>query len=395
MTAVEGCDVQRRRDLDHWRMTTVGEVRMRRMHPKKYALLGFVAVLLMVASSLYVIDGVNLYQGYQRAYPDWTSKTGPCGALITWSPPTVLYTGLYVNQASLVTIRYRSPQPQTLRMTVSIPQFTQGQTVQVQATPDFRSQAFKPQVLSTSVLDSLVGPGQRPAEVHLHIENSSGVVCETSADIVLKSREWMQWYDSAHHIDNTPYLAGWVTPTAAAIRTLLGRASQRVQDNPTDYEGLSGLPGYIGATPTEVTEEVDAIFDTLQFDYRLAYASDNIPFLQDSSQRIQLPSDILNSPAPSGMCVETTAIMASAVESLGMRPYFIILPGHAFLGVALSTSLNPQIGYWETSDLKAGLSITGNQANISGDIEFTQSKNAILETVDVELERQLGIMPIE
>jgi hypothetical protein len=374
------------------------------MHPKKYALLGFAAVLLTVASTFFVFSGVKLYQGYQRAYPDWTSATGPCGALITWSPPTVLYTGLYVNQASLLTVRYRSPQPQTLRISVSIPQFTQEQTVQVHATPDFRSQAFKPQVLGTPVLDSLVGPGQRSAEVHLHIQNSSGVVCETSADILLKSREWMLWYDSARHIDNTPFVAGWVTPASAAIRTLLGQASLRVQDNPTDYPSLSelsGLPGYdLGATPTEVTEEVDAIFDTLQFDYRLTNVSDNIPFLHNSSQLIQLPSDILNSPAPSGMCVETTAIMASAVESLGMRPYFVIVPGHAFLGVALGYSPNAPIGYWETSDLNGGLTtdrITGNQANIDGDDKFMQyqSKQEILETVDVELERQLGILPIE
>jgi hypothetical protein len=286
-----------------------------------------------------------------------------------------------------------------LQISVSIPQFTQEQTIQVQATPDFRSQAFKPQVLGTPVLDSLVGPGQRPAEVHLHIENSSGVVCQTSADIVLKSRQWMLWYDSARRINYAPFLAGWVTPTATAIRTLIGRASRRVSDNPTDYpelSALSGLPGYdSGVTPTEVIEEVDAIFDTLQFDYHLTYASDNIPYLQDSTQRIQLPSDILNSPAPSGMCVETTAIMASAVESLGMRPYFVIVPGHAFLGVALGTSPNAPLGYWETSDLIGG--ITGSQANIDGDGKFVQyhSKQEILETVDVELERQLGIMPIE
>jgi hypothetical protein len=374
------------------------------MHPKKYALLGFAAALLMIVSSLYVVSGVKLYQGYQRAYPDWTSATGPCGALITWSPPAVLYTGLYVNQTSLLTLRYRSPQPQTLRISVSIPQFTQDQTIQVQATPDFQSQPFKPEVLSTSVLDSLVGPGQRQAEVHLHIENSSGVVCETSANIVLKSRQWMLWYDSAQRINNAPFLAGWVTPNASAIRTLIGKADARVADHPTDYPGLSSfisLPGYdIGITPAEVAEEVDAIFDTLQFDYHMTEASDNIPYMTDNAQRIQLPSDILNSPAPSGMCVETTAIMASAVESLGMRPYFVIVPGHAFLGVAFGESTDAPIGYWETSDLKGGLTtdrITGDQAHIHGDDEFAkyQSKNEILETVDVQSERQQDIMPIE
>jgi hypothetical protein len=372
------------------------------MHRKKYTLLGFAALLLAAASTLYIVSGIQLYQGYQRAYPDWTSHTGPCGALITWSPPSILYTGLYVNEPSLLTLRYRSPQPQTLHITVSIPQFTQAQTVQVQATPDFQSQSFKPALLSPGVLDSLVGPGQRAAEIYLQIENSSSVVCETSAGILLKSRQWMLWYDSARRIDNTPYLAGWVTPTAPAIQLLINRANIRVQDNPGVYSSLPDLLGYSsGATQAEVTQEVDAIFDTLQFDYHLTYATDNIPFQKDSAQRIKLPSDILKLQYPTGMCVETTAIMASAVESLGMRPYFIIVPGHSFLGVSLGYSPNAPMGYWETSDLNGGLTtdhITGSQANIQGDDEFSQyqSKNQILDTIDVQQERQLNdIMPIE
>ncbi|MGO8946592.1 MAG: hypothetical protein ACLQUY_02790 [Ktedonobacterales bacterium] len=369
---------------------------------KKYAFLGIASILLTVASTLYIVSSLKLYQGYQRKYPDWTSATGPCGALVTWSPPTVLYTGLYVNQNSLLTLRYRSPQPQTLRISVSIPQFTQAQNIQVQATPVFRSQTFKPPLLGESALESLVAPGQRMSELRLQIENSDGVVCDTSANILLKSPEYMLWYDSALNTDNTPYLAGWVTPTAPAIQKLVGLANLQIENNPSWYPGLSELFGYgddgDAATQMQVREEVDAIFDTLQFDYRLTYASDNIPFEQDNAQRIKLPSDILNSPDPSGMCVETTAIMASAVEYLGMRPYFIIVPGHAFLGVALGQSSSAPHSYWETSDLNGpsnGGRSTGEQANIFGNSEYAKDKGEILEIVDVQYERDQGIMPIE
>ena len=369
---------------------------------KKYTLLGIALALLTIASALYVESGLRLYQGYQQEYPDWTSATGPCGALVTWSPPTVLYTGLYVNQPSLLTLRYRSPQPQILRISVSIPQFTQVQSVQVQSTPVFRSQTFKPLVLGPSVLDALVGPGQRTAELRLQIQNSDGVVCDTSANIVLKSRQWMLWYDEAQHINNAPYLAGWVTPNAPAIQKLVGLTSAEVADNPSDYPDLNnGLVGYGDeATPAQVQEEVDAIFDTLQFVYRLSYVSDNMPYLQDDAQRIQLPSDILNDTNPTGMCVETTAIMASAVEFLGMYPYFIIVPGHAFLGVALSASPNAPLSYWETSDLggpQIGPRSTGGAANIKGNSEYAQynAKGQIEDVVDVQSEHEHGIMPIE
>jgi hypothetical protein len=354
---------------------------------KRYAPLGIASALLVVASVIYVVGGLQFYQEYQREFPDWASNTGPCGALITWSPPATLYTDLYFNQPSLLTLRYRSPQPQSLRISVSIPQFTQQQTMQVEATPEFQSLTFKPLLLG-SVLDALVGPWQRAAELHLNIENSSSVVCDFSANIELKS-QWMLWSGT----DNDQYLAGWVTPDAPAISALIGETDQRIANYPNNYPGLTHLVGYYNNTsPDLVIEQVNAIFDTLQFDYHLRYAPDTIPYLLDGAQKIRLPSDILNNPHPTGMCVETTAIMASAISFLGMRPYFIILPGHAFLGVALGTAATAPAEFWETSLLGTG--DDSRQANIYGDGEYIKNQNNITQ-VDVQLVQEQGIRPIE
>jgi hypothetical protein len=362
---------------------------------KRYALLGIASALLVVASVIFVVGGLQFYREYQREFPDWTSDTGPCGALITWSPPTVLYTGLYVNQPSLLTLRYRSPQPQSLRISVSIPQFTQQQSFQEEATPEFKSLTFKPPLLNESVLDALIGPGERAAELHLNIENSSNVVCDISANIDLKSRLWMLWNGTVSGTQTDQYLAGWVTPDAQAIQVLIGRTNQWIQSHPSKYPGLSGLVGYDDkASPHLVIEQVDAIFDTLQFEYHVTYAPDNIPYLQSGAQKIRLPSDILTSKAPYGMCVETTAIMASAVESLGMRPSFIIVPGHAFLGVALSTTAPSATEFWETELLN--VCDDGIQANGYGDHEYYVTyQNKVVNVIDVQAERQQGIMPIE
>ncbi|MGZ3582635.1 MAG: hypothetical protein ACXWP6_07870, partial [Ktedonobacterales bacterium] len=78
------------------------------------------AAVLAVTALAYVAAGMRFYQSYQAAYANYRVTTAePCHALIVWSPPTTIYTGLYLNQPSLVTLRYRSPQPQTLRITVS------------------------------------------------------------------------------------------------------------------------------------------------------------------------------------------------------------------------------------------------------------------------------------
>lgn len=361
---------------------------------KRYIWLGALLAL-VVASAGYVGVGTRLYEQYHLAYATYQfAPTSSCGTLIAWSPPTTLYTGLYMNQPSLVAVRYRSATPQMLHITVGIPHFTQDQTMAAQAAVGFQQETFKPALLDNSVLDALVGPDQREADIHLRVQSSAGDICDTTAPVLLKSRLWMPWGNLATS-DSVPYLAGWITPQAPSVANLVGHAADWLTAHPTLYPTTSALYGYNAgnATPQDVRNQVNALFDTLQSLYHMRYAADNVPF--DSDQRIQLPQDILQSVAPTGMCVETTVIMASAIERLGMRPYVIFVPGHAFLGVALGVSQTAPVEYWETSDLNGG--VNGSQANVHGDTEYAQAQSShhIVRIIDVEYERQQGIEPIE
>jgi hypothetical protein len=223
------------------------------------------------------------------------------------------------------------------------------------------------------------------------------MLCQTSAPVTLISRQWIQWRDSVTGADNMPLIAGWVTPDDPTITALVGRAAQRLSAHPESYDSLPALYGYNqgAASGQQVRDQVNALFDTLQFDYHLRYAADNIPFTQDTSQQVQLPRDVLASSAPTGMCVETSAILASAVERLGMRPTIVFTPTHAFLGVALGAGAQAPIEYWETSDLNGG--IAGSQANTHGDAEFAQdtASHQIQEIVDIQYERTHSIAPME
>ena len=360
------------------------------MH-RRYLWLAVTLALLIASATAYVLGGNNLYAQYQTSLAGYTSS---CDELVTWNPPTRLFTGLYVNQPDLVTIHYRSPTRQTLRIFVSIPEFTQEQHVQVTATQAAQQVAFKPPLLSATTLDALVAPGQREAELHLRVQSLSTVLCDTSVPITLMSRQWMRWFDPATG-DNSAYLAGWVTPNAPEIRDLVGRAAARLADSPATYPNATDMHGYDGgrADADDVRDQVNSLFDTMAFDYHVRYASDNVLYNQTTYQRIQLPADVLNQSKPTAMCVETTAILASAVEYLGMRAYIVIVPGHAFIGVALSASGAP-IEYWETSDLNGA---TGSQANADGNGEYraNQQVGHVLRVIDIQYERDHNIEPIE
>ncbi|HKV83245.1 MAG TPA: hypothetical protein VJN88_01720 [Ktedonobacterales bacterium] len=361
---------------------------------KRFLRLVIAFIVLTGGSASYVLVGANLYQRYHLAYQNYHFvPAGSCGPGIGWSPPNVLYSGLYTNQTALVFIRFHSPTPQTWRITVGIPHFTLDQTLQVQVAAAFQSVAFKPPIADATVLDTLLSTGDQNAEIHLRVVNTAGTICDTTSALLMKSRQWMLWQDPSRGA-NAPLLAGWVTPQSPAVAQLVGRASEWLQQRPATYPATTALHGYDAgrASLADVRGQVNALFDTLQNVYHMHYAQDNIVY--SGEQRIQLPSDLLGDSAPTGMCVETTVLLASAIERLGMRPYLILAPGHAFLGVALGVAANAPIAYWETSDLNGG--VTGSQANRHGDDEYAVDvQQGTLTVIDVQFERAQGVEPME
>ncbi len=363
------------------------------MRQRRVALVALLLTLL-ASSIFYISYGLRVYARYGAAYSGYTTA---CGSLIAWSPPQTVLTGFYPNMRSLVTIRYRSPIPEVTRLSVIIPGFTQTQTTESATAQGFHTAIFKPPLLSPKTLDTLTNAQQHAGQIDVRLTAGAQTLCDTSAPITLVSRQWIQWHNPGTGEDNTPMIAGWVTPDDATIRTLVGQTSVRLAAHPETYDGLTALFGYAqgAASPQQVRDQVNAIFDTLQFEDHLRYAADNPPFTQDATQRVQLPRDVLTSNAPVGMCVETTAIMASAIERLGMRPFIVFTPTHAFLGVALGPGSQAPIEYWETSDLNGG--VDGSQANTHGDVEYAQdvASHSVQEIIDVQYERTHSIAPME
>ena len=93
------------------------------------------------------------------------------------------------------------------------------------------------------------------------------------------------------------------------------------------------------------------------------------------------------------MCVETTVIMASAIERIGMRSFIVLVPGHAFLGVALGLNPAAPISYWETSYLDVN---SASQANVNGEDEYNRfASQDVVRVIDISYERSVGVEPME
>jgi hypothetical protein len=357
---------------------------------KKALKLGLVLLGLFLAAAVYVGGGLRSYQLYQQAYANYGQ--GSCGAEFTWSlaPQALaatssnglprLLTGFYSNLPTLLTVRYRSATPQQIMLSIQIPNFSQEQPVAVDATPGWRSQSFHPPLLP-GMIDALATVPYRDSQVVLRVQDASGKSCEDSKPLRLLSSRAMSW-KSPQGQDNADFLAGWVTPQDPAIRQLIDRATQRLQNNPARYPGTTAMVGYDGVRQ-DVINQINAIYDTLEQDYHVRYSNINIQYGLPQVENIQLPKDVLQSDL--GMCVETTVTLASAIESLHMRPFIYIIPGHAFLGVAMGPESTDR-EFWETSLLGHGN--LGWQANQQGDSEYHQYSGKIVRVIDITAERQ-------
>jgi hypothetical protein len=365
--------------------------------PGKNALkLGLFLLVLFLAAALYVGGGLRSFLLYQQAFTLYGQ--GACGAEFSWkinpaalatttSGQSELVSGFYANLPWLLSVRFRSAVPEQLTLSAQIPGFSQEQPVEVQATAGWKEQRFHPPILP-GVLDALAGVPYRDSQVLLQVRGAAGSACTDSKPMRLLTSRAIYWQDAQGH-DNADLLAAWVTPQDPAIRALVDRASARLKSAPTLYPGTTEMVGYAG-NAQDVVNQVNALYDSLEQDYHIRYSAITIQYGQPAIENVLLPKDLLQTGL--GMCVETTVTLASAIESLHMRPFIYIVPGHAFLGVALGPE-STERRFWETTLLGQGN--YGSQANQQGMQEHDRLASELIRVIDIQAEREQGILPME
>jgi hypothetical protein len=106
-------------------------------------------------------------------------------------------------------------------------------------------------------------------------------------------------------------------------------------------------------------------------------------------QKIKLPAEVLQQ--RSGMCIELTALLASAVERIGLHAEIVIISGHAFLGVAVTPN-NARFEYWDAVQVNAN--VAGDSANLWTDNEYLQYEKQIVDTIVISDARHQGVGPM-
>jgi hypothetical protein len=358
---------------------------------KKLVIMLLTLTVLIGFSGWYIVGGIQAYSRYQQSN---IANQQHCGGqlpvhICVQAPSTIFgaYYPYYVAaQSDLFSVNFSSSSPVTLVISVSITGFSQVETHTVNATANPQVTSFMPLPLNQALRKLTADVN---TWLHVRATDTSGhVYYDNDSSVLLHSRWLMQWIAA-----NRLKIAAWVTPNDPAVIALVGKASALLQSE--QAPAPSAMIGYANkASPRDVRDQVDAIFDVMRLDYQIQYIQESVPYggpnnNSVSLENIKLPSEVLQQ--HSGMCIELTALLASAVERIGLHAEIVIIPGHAFLGVAVSPD-DARFEYWDA--VQVNFKVAGDSANISTDNEYAQNSKRIVDTILISDARKQGIGPM-
>ena len=189
--------------------------------------------------------------------------------------------------------------------------------------------------------------------------------------------------DKGNGIPMNEYIAVFVTPKDTSIMELLSKAKERHPEKT--------LSGY---QDEDVNLQIKSIYDALKYDYKVSYVDVSNAYGKDYVQKVRLPKESLK--LKSANCVDGAVLFASAIEALGMKPYIVVLPQHAFVAwddgtgyiVALETTM---VG---NADFEDALNEGNEELDANWDaLNDDDPWNG--QIIDIKECRELGVLPME
>ena len=194
---------------------------------------------------------------------------------------------------------------------------------------------------------------------------------------------WAIKDDKGNEIPMDEYIAVFVTPKDTSIMELLSKAKERHPEKT--------LSGY---QDEDVNLQIKSIYDALKYDYKVSYVDVSNAYGKDYVQKVRLPKESLK--LKSANCVDGAVLFASAIEALGMKPYIVVLPQHAFVAwddgtghiVALETTM---VG---NADFEDALNEGNEELDANWDaLNDDDPWNG--QIIDIKECRELGVLPME
>ncbi|MCS5713515.1 DUF4011 domain-containing protein [Herbiconiux sp. CPCC 205716] len=242
---------------------------------------------------------------------------------------------------------------------------------------------------------------QRPGRITARLSDADGtLIAQAAADVdVLAASQWR----------TTPVQLGmellpaYVQPNAAAIQPLLHEAGELLEQTTGDRS----MTGYQLDDPTRVDATVAAIFEAMR-ERGIRYAEPPASWA-GTGQKVRTPAEVLEGRV--GTCLDTTVVIAAALEQAGINSTLWIFDGHALLGYWRHNSELGSVVDVEPADLINRVALgqivlietTAVTDQRAGDVEAAKSAarariegapSTFIGAVDVGAARSASIFPL-
>lgn len=211
--------------------------------------------------------------------------------------------------------------------------FTQCYRQKITLTEQVTRLLIKP-VLLTDMPDLSNGKDAMLRLTITDADSGKEIIQESKTIKLMSVYDYLLWDDEFGAMTDDNILA-WLTPESDGILALRRKAISILPElTGGQMDTLAGYQNVIGA------DEEHLLLNTYMQVLGLQAAISEMgvrynwgAFSLGSSlnQRVLLPDDILES--KSGICIETSILLASAIQSAGMHPMIVFTPGHAQVAV--------------------------------------------------------------
>ena len=162
----------------------------------------------------------------------------------------------------------------------------------------------------------------RPGRVTVRVSSGDELLGETSEEVhVRASRHW-QFFAAKPELSQE-LIGSFVMPNDPAITRLLGEARTLLGERTSS----TSTEGYQSGSE-RVDQIVEAIWDAARA-LNIAYSNPPGSWAGEG-QKVRTPSDVLEGRV--GTCLDTSVVLAAALEHVGINSTIWLLQGHAFLG---------------------------------------------------------------
>ena len=219
-----------------------------------------------------------------------------------WQQITVRISGTYIKENSCM-----------------LEMLQRGQSVLLNAIriePDFKILSETTETIKTSFV--------------LSISDKEGVLFEEDYPITLLSYE--EWAGSSVMPE---HLAAFVVPNNPLLPRVKLSAARFLEQ----WTGSSAFDEYQTQDRNRVRAQVAAIYEALRSE-GIVYSAPPASF-ERTGQRIRLADKVLTDKV--GTCIDTSLLIASCLEDIGIYPIVVLLKGHALVGAWLTPNVFPQM----------------------------------------------------